>query len=95
MAEGVEQMSRELFDDREQLDEKQLREILEGYQFDVYSLNIAHLAEGDVQIEGVVGRISGKEMEGTLMPLLSTLYHCSFRLTHMEDSRWLCRSTAS
>lgn len=93
MAEGVEQMSRELFDDREQLDEKQLREILEGYQFDVYSLNIAHLAEGDVQIEGVVGRISGKEMEGTLMPLLSTLYHCSFRLTHMEDSRWLCRST--
>lgn len=93
MAEGVEQLSRELFDDHEQMDEKHLREILEGYQFEVHSLNISCLFEGEVQVEGEIGRVSAKEMESTLLPLLGTLFHCSFRLTHMADSRWLCRST--
>lgn len=87
MAEGVEQMAAEFVQGDTPIDEKQLKDILEGYRFPVRALKISVLREGEIKIEGVISKTSRQDVEGTLQPLLETLYRCSFALTYLEQGR--------
>ena len=72
MADGVEQMALQVGLDAIWIDENRLKEVLEGYQFVIYSLKL-HQQVNVIRIEGVVDQISHRDVEETLLPLLNTL----------------------
>lgn len=93
MADGVEQLAMQLSVDSIWMDEKRLKDVLEGYQFVVHSLKVTQI-QGDLRIEGVVDRITPRDAKETLLPLLNTLYFTDFHLEYLKDSRLLYHSTA-
>lgn len=93
MADGVEQMALQVGLDAIWIDENRLKEVLEGYQFVIYSLKL-HQQVNVIRIEGVVDQISHRDVEETLLPLLNTLYLTEFHIEYLKDSRLFYHSTS-
>lgn len=92
MADGVAQMALQLGAKAKTMDEKALKEVLEGYQFTVHSLKVIQ-QDAQIRIEGVIDRTARAEIEETLKPLLDTLYSTCFHLEYLKESRLFYRSS--
>lgn len=92
MADGVAQMALQLGAKTKTMDEKALKEVLEGYQFTVHSLKVVQ-QDAQIRIEGVIDRTARAEIDETLKPLLDTLYATCFHLEYLKESRLFYRSS--
>lgn len=93
MADGVEQMALLFNTKSARMDTHMLQEILEGYQFNVHSLQVEQ-QDVHIRIKGEIDQVSKQEIEGTLLPLLNTLYMSDFHIAYLQDSHLFYRSTS-
>lgn len=75
-----------------QKDVQQIQTILEGYQYQVQSVELNEFHEGNLQIQMQLANIKGSEIQANLLPLMEALMHRRLKVAAMNRKHMISKT---